>query len=113
MYSSACSKDYRQNVKEPLFTGMGEPWGLPWSPQTSSSKEVSGHRDLFKSVPENWGLSACGTTHEATLGVLTWAVGWMLRSQRKEPAASGLRSLPLGTAQGCRKLSHPGKGHRG
>ena len=29
-------------------------------------KEVSGHRVLFKSVPENWGLSACGTTHEAT-----------------------------------------------
>ena len=28
-------------------------------------KEVSGHRVLFKSVPENWGLSACGTTHEA------------------------------------------------
>ena len=37
VYSSACSKDYRQNVKEPLFTGLGEPWGLPWSPQTSSS----------------------------------------------------------------------------
>ena len=29
-------------------------------------KEVSGHRVLFKSVPENWGLSACGTTHETT-----------------------------------------------
>ena len=29
-------------------------------------KDVSGHRVLFKSVPENWGLSACGTTHEAT-----------------------------------------------
>ena len=29
-------------------------------------EEVSGHRVLFKSVPENWGLSACGTTHEAT-----------------------------------------------
>ena len=29
-------------------------------------KEVSGHRVLFKSIPENWGLSACGTTHEAT-----------------------------------------------
>lgn len=46
-------------------------------------------------------------------GVLTWAVGWVLRSRRKEPAASGLRSSPLGTAQGRRKLSHPGEGHRG
>ena len=29
-------------------------------------EEVSRHRVLFKSVPENWGLSACGTKHEAT-----------------------------------------------
>lgn len=39
--SSACSKDDRQNVKEPLFTGMGEPWGLLWSPQTTSSSSIS------------------------------------------------------------------------
>ena len=41
-----------------------------WNPHRNSIhrvafKEVSGHRVLFKSVPWNWGLSACGTTHEA------------------------------------------------
>ena len=29
-------------------------------------KEVTGHRDLINSGPGNRGLSACGTTHEAT-----------------------------------------------
>ena len=35
-------------------------------------KEVSGHRVLFKSVPENWGLSASGTTHKATYRISPW-----------------------------------------
>ena len=39
---------------------------LPGESQGWRSLVVSGHRVLFKSVPENWGLSACGTTHEAT-----------------------------------------------
>ena len=29
-------------------------------------EEVTGHRDLINSGPGNRGLSACGTTHEAT-----------------------------------------------
>ena len=32
-----------------------------------SFKDVSGHRDLFKIGPGNRGLSACGTTHVASL----------------------------------------------
>ena len=31
-----------------------------------SFEEVTGHRDLINSGPGNRGLSACGTTHEAT-----------------------------------------------
>ena len=45
-------------------------------------KEVSGHRFLFKSVPENWGLSACGTTHGASLKIPSEA-GYILRCAGK------------------------------
>ena len=37
-----------------------------------SFKEVCWHRVLFKSGPWNWGLSTCGTTHEATSRTSSW-----------------------------------------
>ena len=45
-------------------------------------EEVSGPRVLFKSRQGNWGLSACGTTHGASLKYPSEA-GFILRCARK------------------------------
>ena len=53
-------------------------------------KEVSGHRVLFKSVPENWGLSACGTTHEATSRISSgYRPHPEVRREGREPVQDG------------------------
>ena len=74
------------NLRPPSFsdTFTWHPKGQTWGTQTPRDaqgcqcpfcctfihrvvfKEVSGHRVLLKSVLGNRGLSACGTTHEAT-----------------------------------------------
>ena len=68
-------------------------------------KEVSGHRVLFKSVPENWGLSACGTTHEATSRISS--------GDRPHPEVRREGREPLQTKQGNRHTGRDQKGRRG
>ena len=68
-------------------------------------EEVSGHRVLFKSVPENWGLSACGTTHEARLE-FPRETGLILRCARKA-------GTPFQTTQGNRLSCRDQEGRRG
>ena len=68
-------------------------------------KEVSGHRVLFKSVPENWGLSACGTTHEATSRI---SLG-----DRPHPEVRREGREPLQTKQGNRHTGRDQKARRG
>ena len=66
---------------------------------------LSGHRVLFKSVPENWGLSACGTTHEATSRISS--------GDRPHPEVRREGREPLQTKQGNRLTARDQKGRRG
>ena len=79
-------------------------------------EEVSGHRVLFKSVPENWGLSACGTTLEATSRISSGDRPHPeVHREGRKPLLnhapwrplSGLQEIPIATQEDIRILCFP------
>ena len=99
-----CQSRGAQGVSGPLLSCVWNLWVFPEMHDGDSApsccafthwvafEEVSGPRVLFKSVPENWGLSACGTTHEATSRISS--------GDRPHPEVRREGREPLQTKQG-------------